>query len=98
MVIGIWVIICIGVVAILGEVEYRYLSQKEKPSETKATSKDWKDNMDADLDGLFIECPNNEFVSSRALAMRGSWRLAQNQVMESEIFSVLREREYAKKL
>lgn len=98
MVIGIWIIICICVVLILGEIKYRYLDQREKDKESKATSKDWKDNMDADLDRLFIECPNNEFVSSQVLAMRGSWRLAQNQVMERETFSVLREKEYIKKL
>lgn len=98
MIIGIWVTICICVVLILGEVKYRCSDQREKVKESKMTSKDWKDNMDADLDRLFIERPNNEFVSSQALAMRGSWRLAQNQVMERETFSVLREEEYTKKL
>lgn len=98
MIIGIWIIVCTCVVVILGEIKYRYVDQREKVRESKAVSKDWKDNMDADLDRLFIEHPNNEFVSSQALAMRGSWRLAQNQVMEREIFSVLCEEEYAKKL
>lgn len=97
MVIGIWIIICICVVVILGEVKYRY-DQREKVRESKVASKDWHDNVDADLHGLLIEHPNNEFVSSQVLAMRGSWRLAQNQVMEKEIFSILREDEYSKKL
>lgn len=98
MVIGIWITICICVVVILGEVKYRYSDQREKVKENRAASKDWKDNIDADLDSLFIERPNNEFISSQLLAMRGSWRLAQNQLMDKEIFSVLREEEYTKKL
>lgn len=98
MIIGIWIIICISVVVILGEVKYRCLDQREKVRESKAASQNWIDNMDADLEELFIEHPNSEFVSSQTLAMRGSWRLAQNKVMEREIFSVLGEEEYAKKL
>ncbi len=74
--------------------------QREKVRGSKAASKDWKGNMDENLDSLVIEHSNNGFVSSQtlAMAMRGSWRLAQNQVMEREIFSVLWEEEYAKKL
>lgn len=98
MIIGIWITICICIVVILGEVKYRCIDQREKVRETKAVSKDWKDNMDVDFDRLSIERPNHEVVSLQVLSRRGSWRLAQNQVMEGEAFRVLREEEYAKKL
>ncbi len=98
MVIGIWIIMCICVVVILGEVKYHCLDQRKKARESEMAFKDWKDNMDTDLGGLFIENPNSEFVSSKVLAIRGSWRLAQNQVMERENFNILRDEEYTKKL
>lgn len=98
MIIGIWIMACICVIVVLGEIRYRCLDKREKASEDKVLSKDWKDNIDADLDELDIECPNDGFVSSQALAMRGSWRLARDRVMEKEIFSALLKEEYAKKL
>lgn len=87
----------IGIVVILGEMRYR-CSEKRKKTEKEIVFKDWKDHVDTDLEELFIEDASGEFISTQILAMRGSRRLAQNQVMEREVFHMLREAEYARKL
>lgn len=98
MIIGIWVLIVTCIVIIMGEIKYRCFDRKEVLRGNKVVSKDWKDNVDTDMDKLSMEHTNDEFVSSQVLAMRGSWRLAQNQVMSTQAFSVLRTEEYAKRL
>lgn len=98
MIIGIWIIMVICIVVVLGEIKYRYFDTKETLRENKAVSKDWKDNVDTDLDKFSMEHTNDEFVSSQVLAMRGSWRLAQNHVMGGQTFRVLRSEEYSKML
>lgn len=98
MIIGIWVLIVTCMVIIMGEIKYRCFDKKEVSRENKVVSKDWKDNVDTDMDKLSMEQTNDEFVSSQILAMRGSWRLAQNQVMGKSTFSVLRTEEYEKML
>lgn len=98
MIIGIWIIVIICIVIIFGEIRYHFVDTKETLRENKAVSKDWKDNIDTDMDKLSMEHTDNEFVSSRVLAMRGSWRLAQNQVMDTKNFSVSSSKEYSKML
>ena len=98
MVVGIWVTMIICIVVVLGEIKYRCFEKKRLLKDNTAVSKDWKDNVDTDMDKLSMEYTDDEFVSSQALAMRGSWRLAQNQVMGGKAFSVLRAEEYAKML
>ncbi len=98
MIIGIWGLIVVCIIIIMGEIKYRCFDRKEVLRENKIVSKDWKDNVDSDMDKLSIEHTNDEFVSSQVLAMRGSWRLAQNQVMGTQAFSLLRTEEYVKML
>lgn len=98
MVIGIWILAVVFIVVILGEWKYRCLTQKAKTKTTGALSKKWEDNIEADMDRVSIEHSDSGFVSSRGLAMRGSWRIAQNQAMTGGAFSVLRDAEYSKRL
>ena len=98
MVIGIWIAVIVCIILILGEIKYRCFDKKDVLRESNIVFRDWKDNVDADMDKLTMEDTNDEFVSSQTLAMRGSWRLAQNQVMGKQAFSSLRTEEYAKML
>lgn len=98
MIIGIWVVTIICIIIVLGEIKYRYFDKKNVIRESKAISKDWTDNIDTDMDKLSMEHTNGEFVASQTLAMRGSWRLAQNQVMGKQTFHMLLADEYSKKL
>ena len=98
MVIGIWIAVIVCIIIIFGEIKYRCFDKKDVLRESNIVSRDWKDNVDADMDKLTMEDTNDEFVSSQTLAMRGSWRLAQNQVMGKQTFSSLRTEEYAKML
>lgn len=98
MIIGIWILTITFIVIVLGEAKYRFFDKKEVTIGNKEVSKDWKENMDTDLDELSMEHANGEFVPSRSLAMRGSWRLAQNQVMEIRTFDTIRAEEYSKML
>ncbi len=98
MIIGIWIVIMISAVIVAGEIKYRFFDKKEVVLEHKKISKDWEDNIDTDLDGLSMEYANGEFVSSQSLAMRGSWRLAQDQVMGNQTFDKMRTEEYGRML
>lgn len=98
MIIGIWILAITCLVIVLGEIKYRYFDKREVIIENKEVSKDWKDNIDTDIDELFMEHANGDFVSSRSLAMRGSWRLAQNQVIGIQTFEAMRAEEYGKML
>lgn len=98
MIIGIWILTVACIVIVFGEIKYRFFDKKEVLRENKAVSKDWKDNIDTDMDKLSMEHTNDELVSSQVLAMRGSWRLAQNQVMGARTFSMLRAEEYTRRL
>lgn len=98
MIIGIWMIITTCIVIIVGEIKYRCFDKKEVIIENTKVSKDWRDNMDTDMSKLSMEYANGEFISSQSLAMRGSWRLAQNQVIGIQTFDVMREEEYGKML
>lgn len=98
MVIGVWLVTIICFVIIIGEIKYRYFDKKETARSEKAFSRQWMESVDIDMDQLSMEYVENGFVSSQALAMRGSWRLAQNQVMGAKTFNQLRQEEYSKKL
>lgn len=98
MIIGIWIATVIFVVIVFGEIKYRLFDKKEAKVENKEFAKTWEDSMDMDFDELSMECVNNEFVSSQSLAMRGSWRLAQNQVIGTRTFDEIRKEEYRKML
>lgn len=82
----------------MGELKYRFFDKKEFLRKDEILSKDWTDVVDTDMDKLSMEHTDDEFASSQVLAMRGSWRLAQNKVMSSQSFSTLRKEEYAKML
>lgn len=98
MIIGIWIalILCLGI--IIGEIKYRFWDKKEARNREAELSKNWMDNMDAELDRCFIEETDSDFVPQQILSRRGSWRIAQNQILHKEIFASMRAEEYSKKL
>ena len=98
MIIGVWLAVIICSVIVIGEIKYCCFDKKEIERGNKSFSRDWTEDVDADMDELSMEHIDNDFVSSRTLAMRGSWRLAQNQVMGVKTFNQLRQEEFSKKL
>ena len=98
MMIGIWILTVISIIIVFGEIKYRFFEKREIITGNKEVFKDWKENMDKDLDELSMEHASGKFVSSRSLAMRGSWRVAQNQVMEIPMFDAIKAEEYRKML
>ena len=98
MIIGVWLIAIICSIIIIGEIKYHYFDKKEIERGDKSFSRKWTESVDIDMDELSMEHIYDDFVSSQALAMRGSWRLAQNQVMGVKTFSQLKQEEYSKKL
>lgn len=98
MVIAIWAILMLVMIIICGELRYRFLDRKETLIKNKYMSRTWRENVNIDINRLSMEQTEDDFVSSRVLAMRGSWRLAQNQVMGLKSFNDLKREEYKKKL
>ena len=98
MIIGIWILMVIFLVIVFGEIKYHYFDKSKNLKENKIVCRDWEDHVDTDMDKLSMEQTDDEFVSTHALAMRGSWRLAQNQVMGRKSFHMLRSQEYNKML
>lgn len=98
MIIVVWLVVIICSVVIIGEIKYRYFDIKEIERGDKSFERKWTESVDIGMDELSMEHIDEDFVPSQALAMRGSWRLAQNQVMGAKTFSQLRQEEYSKKL
>lgn len=98
MIIGIWIVLIITIVIIGGELRYR-CSLKEKQRDMSNVGREgWKNNIDVDLERLSTERLKGDYVPSKVLAMRGSWRLAQEQVLELSSFEELKCIEYGKML
>lgn len=98
MIIGVWLAAIVCSIVVIGEIKYRYFDKKEIKRGDKSFSRKWTESVDVDMDELSMEHIDNDFVPSQALAMRGSWRLAQNQVMGVKTFNQLSREEYGKKL
>lgn len=98
MIIGVWLVVIICFIVIIGEIKYRYFDKKEIERSDRSFRRKWTESVDIDMDELSAEHIDNDFVPSQVLAMRGSWRLAQNQVMGVKTFSQLRQDEYSRKL
>lgn len=98
MVVVIW---CLGIISlgiIIGEIKYRYSEKDALIKKNTSISKGWEEDVDRDIDDLSIEYTSNNKVQHQILAMRGSWRIAQKQIMESQSFYTILDREYRKKL
>lgn len=98
MIILFW-IICILIISVLiGEIRFRQLKIARKSVNKKFNIERWTDSIDKDVDMLEIESFGVDLVPTTKLAMRGSWRLAQDLVMSMSNFVELRECEYNKSL
>lgn len=98
MIIGIWIATLFVIIVIVGEIKYRLTDRKGMTTIKQALNRAWMESVDIDIDKLSIEQVPFDSVSMQKLAMRGSWRVAQNQVMGQEHFEMLCKEEYAKKL
>lgn len=98
MIILIWLLIILVLTIIIGEARYRKLSKNLGTGLQTINSMNWKESVDVDLCKMNMEYIKDDFVNSTALAMRGSWRLAQENVMGEKTFVELRNDEYSKRL
>lgn len=97
MIIFIWFICLIIIITLFGEIRFRQLRTRKKNREV-FIAKEWSDNIDRDIDILDVETSTSSIVPTTTLAMRGSWRLAQDLVMDKSDFAELSEYEYNKVL
>lgn len=97
MIILFWIISVVIISVLIGEVRFQQL-KKLRNTNKKFNIEKWTDSMDKDIDNLSIESFGTELVPTTKLAMRGSWRLAQDSVMNVSDFTELRECEYSKSL
>lgn len=97
MIILIWIISVFILAVVIGEIRFRQL-RTIRNSTKKLNVEKWTDSIDKNIDDLSIESSGAEFVPTTKLAMRGSWRLAQDLIMNKDDFTELRECEYRKSL
>lgn len=95
MIILFWFVGVIMTACLIGEIRFRQLRASRNTNKRFNIGK-WTDSIDKDMDVLDIESIETEFVPTTKLAMRGSWRLAQDSVMNVSDFAELRECEYSK--
>lgn len=95
MIILIWFICLIIIIILFGEIRFHQLKKRKKNSAVFIT-KEWSDNIDRDIDILDVEASTSSIVPTTTLAMRGSWRLAQDLVMKKSDFAELSACEYNK--
>lgn len=97
MIILFWIISVLIISVLIGEIRFQQL-RGLKNNNKKFNIEKWTDSMDKDINGLSIESVGTELVPTTKLVMRGSWRLAQDLVMNESDFTELRECEYSKNL
>lgn len=97
MIVFFWAISILFIGILISEIRLRRLRALKK-SNRNFWKKKWTDSIDTDIDVLNIESVKTDFVPTTKIAMRGSWRLAQDMVMDSSDFIELRECEYSKSL
>ena len=97
MIIVFWIISVLIMAVLIGEIRFQWLRALRNTNK-KINFEKWTDSIDKDMDALRIEYFETEFVPTTKLEMRGSWRLAQDLVMNESDFAELRECEYSKSL
>ncbi len=96
MIIIFWLTILFAVIVVAGELTYRYFNLHKEYKMHCSIPQRYEDAIDMDMDSLIIESVPDELIPTQRLAMRGSWRLAQNQIMNNTTFSMLKKDEYNK--
>lgn len=97
-VILIWLTTLVTLAIFIGECSYRSTQKNKKVRKQKIKELDLVEDIDMDFTELSIEQTEDGFVSLVTLSRRGSWRIAQNQVMGKISFEKLRDIEYSKSL
>lgn len=98
MIIIFWLTILFAVIVVAGELTYRYFNLHKEYKMHCSIPQRYEDAIDMGMDSLTItiESVPDELIPTQRLAMRGSWRLAQNQIMNNTTFSMLKKDEYNK--
>lgn len=97
MIVLIWFICVLLIIILLGEIRFHQLKTRKKNSGA-FFNKEWADSIDCDIDILDVELSTPSIVPTATLAMRGSWRLAQDMFINEADFEELRACEYNKVL
>lgn len=95
MVVLFWIISILLIACLIGEIRFRQLRTFSKTKRKICIGK-WVNSIDKDMDVLDVE--SKEFVPTTKLSMRGSWRLAQDSMMDVDNFTEIKECEYSKYL
>lgn len=97
MIVLIWFIAVLIIIVLFGELRFHQLKTVRKNSKLFITE-EWSDSIDRDIDILDVEMPASSTIATTTLAMRGSWRLAQDLVINKTDFMELSACEYNKVL
>lgn len=99
MIVLIWILCVLIIVILFGEIRFRQLKTRKKSNGViKTGTREWSDSIDSDIDILDVEMPASSIIPSTILAKRGSWRLAQDLVLNVDDFTELSACEYSKVL
>lgn len=94
--------ICIIVFGILlGEYQYKNLHKNRvsrRENIERTAGKEWKDSVDYDIELLELETVSYDMIPHHMIERRGSWRIAQNQMIDLRKFQEERNIEYSKML
>lgn len=82
---------------IIGGLRLVYL-KRSKSARYHHLFSSWDKDVDVAIGALKVESPDFDFVDSRILARRGSWRLAQNRTLSYSQFERMLAEEFEKKL
>lgn len=96
MFIVVWLIGVFVVAFLITEVYYRYIQRCKQQQRERIDAKIADKLIEHDIGNLKIE--SIDFVAKGALQMRGSWRLAQGNILTYITFKRLRDEEYKKML
>lgn len=89
----------IVIIIVVGETHYRIQKKQNLKKLTRINELTNDDILrECDLHNLSIELGKTSLVPLNTLAMRGSWRIALNQVWNQSIFEEVKKNEYRKRI
>lgn len=95
MIILVWMVSILVIACVIGEVRFRQL-RVLRSMKKSFNIQDWRNDIDENIDSLAIESTETEFIPTTKLEVRGSWRLAQDSMMDIIDFEEIKKNEYNK--
>lgn len=92
-----WLVVIVVSIVVIGEIRYRKECALRSIKMEKVCALGIN-KIESGFGSLKIEEATNEFTSTQKLALRGSWRVAQNNVWGRYTFEDMRDIEYSKKM